>query len=252
MKSLRSLMESAGLGHFRARATVPAMLAVSAVLGLLFFALSGIPAFGFAGLVFGLIGTVEGLFGVARVREQSVTAALPEVVESLASAVSSGHSLSTAFADLAQHGPKALSKSISAMVRLDELGIPFDECLNWLRVELSDVNADSLIELLIASTESGGVGLVENLTRFAASLRAELVIRGELQAKQGWVTGTAKLALSAPWIVAWMLSRRAEAASFYCSAQGSFVLFIGLLVCVGAYLLIVRFGRLAKPMRVFA
>jgi tight adherence protein B len=252
MKSLQSLTEAAGLGHFPARATIRAMVAVSAVIGCLFFALSGIPAFGFAGLVFGLIGTLEGLFGVARAREQSVTSALPEVVESLASAVSSGQSLSTAFEDLAKHGPKALSKSISAMVRLDELGIPFDECLNWLRVELSDVNADSLIELLIASNESGGVGLVENLTHFAANLRAELVIRGELQAKQGWVTGTAKLALIAPWIVAWMLSRRAEAASFYCSSLGDCVLFIGLLVCVGAYLLIVRFGRLAKPVRVFA
>ena len=252
MKAFKDLLGASGLGHFAPRVAALAMFAVALVAGIITFALSGIPAFGLAGIAFGLIGVAEVLVGIALAREQAVTAALPEVLESLASAVASGQDLSSAFADLAVHGPKVLAKSFASLVRLDEKGIPFDECLQWLRVELSDVNADTLIEVIIASLDSGGVGLVENLSKSAANLRAEIVTRGELQAKQGWVAGTAKLALVAPWAVAWMLSRRPEALDFYSSVKGSLVLVVGLVICVGAYLLISRFGRISKPVRVFA
>jgi tight adherence protein B len=134
---------------------------------------------------------------------------------------------------------------------MDDLGYPFEACLDWLRVELANVHADNLIELLKACGESGGYGLVESLMRTSANLRSDLIVHGELQAKQGWVAGTAKLAVFAPWLVAWMLSRRPEAFDFYNSAVGNSILLGGLGLCVLAYILINRFGRQAQPRRVF-
>jgi tight adherence protein B len=252
MKQLRESFDAAGLGHFRSSAIATWIIGGSLALGLAAFLISGVAGFGLAACVYCSMAILEGLRVVGDLRKSAVTAALPELVEGIASALSAGQDLPSAFADAAAQGPKALRRSIGEMIALDELGHSFEDCLRWLRVELSDVSADTVIELLLVSLKTGGFGLVGNLARMATNLRGDLAHRGEIQAKQGWVTGTAKLAILAPWVIAVMLSGRSEAMSFYASASGTLILASGLTVCVFAYWLVNRFGRLAEPRRVFA
>jgi tight adherence protein B len=72
-----------------------------------------------------------------------------------------------------------------------------------------------------------------------------------LETKQGWVTGTAKLALVAPWIIVLFLVSRPENADIYNTNEGLTILLLGLTVSLVAYRLIGVLGNLAKPKRVF-
>lgn len=251
MRWFKSLLAEAGLGHFSAMRL--GLLAIAT----LFFAslavakLTGLAGIGVAAFFLGFALAIEMLKSVAKARYNALIGALPEVCESLASAVASGQELNSAIADLAANGPKTTRKSFEAWIRLDELGIPTDQTLDWLSVELSNVYADQLVQLLRVSVKSGGFGLVSNLGRLASSLRQQVALHGELQAKQGWVTGTAKLALAAPWAIVYLLGLRGQNSSFYNSAVGMTLLITGLGVCLFAYLLIGILGRMPASRRVF-
>jgi tight adherence protein B len=97
---------------------------------------------------------------------------------------------------------------------------------------------------------SGGIGYLESLREQALRTRQEIALWGELDSKQGWVTGTAKLAIIAPWIIVATLSTRSENVAIYNTPEGIGVLLAGLLVSLVAYRLVVLMGNLSKPKRV--
>jgi tight adherence protein B len=75
---------------------------------------------------------------------------------------------------------------------------------------------------------------------------------GQLESKQGWVSGTAKLAVASPWIIVAMLSIRPENAAIYNSTSGAVVLLVGFLISIGAYRVIHLMSLLPQQPRVFA
>jgi tight adherence protein B len=81
--------------------------------------------------------------------------------------------------------------------------------------------------------------------------RSEIATWGELESKQGWVSGTAKLAIVAPWIIVSILSSRVENVAIYNTSEGLSVLLTGLVVSAIAYRLVAVLGYLSKPKRVF-
>ena len=84
----------------------------------------------------------------------------------------------------------------------------------------------------------------------ALRTRSEIALWGELDSKQGWVTGTAKLAIAAPWIIVATLAARSENVEIYSTTEGTGVLVAGLLVSLTAYRLVGLMGSLSKPSRV--
>ena len=98
---------------------------------------------------------------------------------------------------------------------------------------------------------SGGAGYIESLNSQAKITRSDIATWGELESKQGWVTGTAKLALAAPWLVVVFLTSRPENVKIYNSNEGLTILLVGLTVSLIAYRLIGVLGNLTKPKRVF-
>jgi tight adherence protein B len=108
-----------------------------------------------------------------------------------------------------------------------------------------------LIELIRLVHLSGGAGYLDSLRAQAQNTRSEIATWGELESKQGWVTGTAKLALVAPWIIVLFLSSRPENVEIYNTNEGLAILLLGLTVSLVAYRLIGLLGNLAKPKRVF-
>jgi tight adherence protein B len=108
------------------------------------------------------------------------------------------------------------------------------------------------LELLGLVSEAGGAGLLSSLREQVRLVRQELAFSGEIASKLGWITGTAKIAVGAPWLIVAMLSTRPENATAYASTAGSLVLIVGLFVSVFAFKLVQTLGVLPESPRVFA
>ncbi len=124
--------------------------------------------------------------------------------------------------------------------------------LDALKGRLADPVADRIVETLRMAREVGGAELPTVLRGLAASLRAELAVRAEAEARQSWVVGAARLGVGAPWVVLLLLGSRPEAASAYNSPLGLLVLGVGFVVTVVAYRLMIAVGRLPEEQRWFA
>ena len=252
MRTLRLRLEAAGLGHID-----PPKLLVVWGLGIFLAAgvmvkVTGLLAIGLATVFLGIAFSFELVILRARARQSTLVSVLPQVCESLSSAVNTGLDLQQAFGDLALAGPKQIRKSLSLFCSQLDLGVQFEDALDWLKIELGHCDADQLIELLRLSRTSGGIGLSANLNRLSVQLRQKSALEGELSAKQGWVAGTAKLALATPWLIVLMLGARHENSLAYNSPSGLTVLAIGLFICLVAYGVINVVSTLPQPKRVYA
>jgi tight adherence protein B len=85
----------------------------------------------------------------------------------------------------------------------------------------------------------------------ATQLRQEQALLGQVLAKQGWVSGSAKVALVAPWLIALVLIQLPQNKAAFASELGAVVLVFGLLLSGVAYALVNRMGALSLPGRIF-
>jgi tight adherence protein B len=194
---------------------------------------------------------VEALNIRAKRRSDSLVKIWPEVIESLQSAATSGLGLIESIDEVAQLGPTQVRRQFSSLVQKLDNGESFDSSLDWLKREFGQLQADRLIELIRVVHSSGGIGYVSSLKDQAQITRSEIATWGELESKQGWVSGTAKLAIIAPWIIVSILSSRVENVAIYNTSEGLSVLLTGLAVSAIAYRLVAVLGHLSKPQRVF-
>jgi tight adherence protein B len=251
-RAFRLRLAAAGLGHVKASWLLVTWFTCLVLASLIAVRLSGLTALGLAVAFLGSALSYETLLFRDKSRRDTLVAVLPQICESLSSAVSTGLDLQVAFADLAAAGPKPTRNSLQEVSRQLDHGVQFEVAMEWLKADFAVSQADLLIELLKLTRTSGGVGLVGNLNRLAHQLRQQAALSGEIGAKQGWVTGTAKLALATPWLVVLMLGTRPENALAYNSQWGLIILSIGLALCLVAYLIINLVSVLPQPKRVFA
>lgn len=222
------------------------------MVGILIYEVTEISALA-ASVAVGLVGLLlEALNSRAIARRAAVEALWPEVLDSIISAISSGSSLTESLLELADHGPISLRVHFQAFRQNAEGGKPLVVALESLKRALGSAHSDRLIELLALVSEAGGAGLVESLRNQVKLARADLAFSGELTSRLGWITGTAKIAVGAPWVVVALLASRPENASAYSSAEGSIVLFFGLALSIFAFRLVKNFGVLTRNPRVFA
>lgn len=126
------------------------------------------------------------------------------------------------------------------------------DALDSLKAELGQAHADRLCEMLRVVSATGTETLGSSLRAQAGQIRNELSVLGQIESKQSWVAGTAKLAVIAPWVIVAMLSMRGENAELYNSAGGAMILFIGFIVSVFAYRLVHLLGVLPSQPRVWS
>lgn len=251
MNSLRSLAARAGLGHFPAGVILVFITCLSVLAGAILISALQLIALGIAGGLLVALAQLEVLRAVANRRAETVNASLPQVVESLHSAVSAGIPILDAFADLASAGPRATRPVFTKAKEMAESGSSLTAILDWLKDDFGHYQADQLCELLRHSQSSGGMSLARNLGELADQIRTDAATLGEVQAKQGWVVGIAKLALATPWLVVAMLGTRPENAILYNSPTGLALLLGGLIACILAFAAIQRMAKLPEPRRVF-
>jgi tight adherence protein B len=204
-------------------------------------------------LVFGLFGFTLPWLQVRRLaakRTADLREVWPEVVDNLASAVRAGLSLPEALAALSSRGPEVLRPPFARFAVEYRSTGRFSACLDRLKDDLGDPVGDRIVETLRVAREVGGTDLGRVLRTLATFLREDARARAELETRQGWVVSAARLAVAAPWAVLLLLATQSTTLAAYDSPLGTAILLTGGVVCVVAYRLMLRIGRLPVDVRV--
>ena len=249
---LRPLLTSAGLGDvspagFAVVCVVSAFTATTVVL----VASRTLPV----ALVFGAMGgylPVAVLKGRARRRQRDFAEVWPEAVDNLASAVRAGLSLPEALAALSERGPEPLREAFRGFALDYQVSGRFSEALDRLKDRLSDPVGDRVVESLRVAREVGGGDLGRLLRSLSGFLRDDARTRSELESRQAWTVNGARLAVAAPWLVLLLMCFQPEVIHRYSTAAGVVVLAAGALMCVVAYRVMVRIGRLPIERRILS
>lgn len=190
--------------------------------------------------------------GRARRRQRELADVWPEAVDNLASAVRAGMSLPDALSALAIRGPEPLREAFDAFALDYQVTGRFGDCLDRLKVRLADPVGDRVVEGLRIAREVGGGELGRLLRNLSGYLRDEARTRSELESRQAWTVNGARLAVAAPWLVLLFMSFQSEVIRRYASPTGAFVLAFGAALCVVAYRLMMRIGRLPTERRILS
>ncbi|MEP6814939.1 MAG: type II secretion system protein F, partial [Marmoricola sp.] len=83
-------------------------------------------------------------------------------------------------------------------------------------------------------------------------LRDDARTRSELESRQTWTISGARLAVAAPWLVLLLLCFQRAVISRYSSTAGVVVLGGGAVLCLVAYRLMMRIGRLPVERRIMS
>jgi len=200
--------------------------------------------------VFGFFAPVLVLRRMRRRRQVALRELWPEAIDNLASAVRAGMSLPEGLSALGLRGPAELRAPFGRFGAAYRASGRFGECLDALKDDLADPVGDRVCETMRVAREVGGSDLGSVLRTLSELLRSDARTRSELETRQGWVVNAARLAVAAPWVVLLLLGTQSTTLQAYDSARGSLLLAIGAAVCVVAYRIMLRIGRLPEDQRV--
>lgn len=176
----------------------------------------------------------------------------PDLCDLLIASVRAGMSLPDAVASLAESAPTAVRPAFAAFARdLAASGL-FAASVDRLKASLADPVADRIVETLRMAREVGGTELTAVLRALSASVRADVALRAEVEARQSWIRGAAVLGVVAPWAILALLALRPEGAEAYGSPEGVVLILAGAGVSLVAHRIMLRIGRLPEPRRWFA
>ena len=246
------LLTRAGLGHVSPTAFTVLCVLCGGVAALLMQAVTDTPP------VAVLFGVMAGFLPVSVVsgrsgrRQRDFAEVWPEAVDNLASAVRAGLSLPDALAQLAVRGPEPLRPSFDAFALDYQVTGRFGECLDRLKERLADPVGDRVVEGLRIAREVGGGELGRLLRNLSGYLRDEARTRSEMEARQAWTVNGARLAVAAPWLVLLLMSFQTGVVRRYASPAGTLVLLVAAVVCLVAYRLMMRIGRLPTERRILS
>ena len=179
-------------------------------------------------------------------------AAWPDAVDHLAAGVRAGMSLPEAVAALGRRGPEQLRPYFDQFGRDHASSGRFDDALDRLKSRLADPTGDRVVEALRLTRHVGGRDLGRVLRSLSGFLRDDLRTRGELESRQSWTVNGARLAVAAPWLVLLSMAGRPDVVDRYSTPTGGLIVVGGAVVCVVAYQVMMRIGRLPSERRVFA
>lgn len=185
-------------------------------------------------------------------RQREHAEAWPDAVDHLASAVRAGLSLPEALIQLGERGPEPLREPFTQFGRDYGSTGRFAESLDRLKERLADPVGDRVVEALRIAREVGGGDLGRLLRSLSGFLRDDLRTRGEIESRQSWTIGAARLAVAAPWLVLLSMSLQRDVISRFASPSGVVLLVTGAGTCLVAYRLMVRLGRLPVERRILA
>lgn len=248
----RQLLARAGLGDVSV-ASLTALCVVLAVVA--FVVIQAVSRTVPVAVVFALMAGYAPIAVVkqrAAKRQREFAEVWPDAVDNLASAVRAGLSLPDALSALGTNGPEALRDSFDQFALDYQVTGRFHESLDRLKVRLADPVGDRVVEGLRIAREVGGGELGRLLRNLSGYLRDEARTRSEMESRQAWTVNGARLAVAAPWVVLLLMSFQSGSVTAYSSGAGVVVLAIGAALCLAAYRLMMRIGRLPVERRILA
>ncbi|TCO47043.1 tight adherence protein B [Kribbella antiqua] len=246
----RDLLASAGIEGVTPGAFIGACLITGLVGFVVMFVVSSAWP---VGVVFGVIAggmPVAVVRSRARKRLAEFRELWPDVVDNIASAVRAGLSLSEALAQVGERGPLPLREPFRRFGADYASTGRFADSLDRLKARLADPVGDRVVEALRIAREVGGGDLGRLLRSLSTFLRDDARTRSELESRQSWSVNGARVAVAAPWLVLALLSFQGDVIQRYNSPIGALIIGVGAIVCVVAYRLMLRIGRLPEPERV--
>jgi tight adherence protein B len=159
-------------------------------------------------------------------------------------------SLPEGLSALSARGPAPLRPPFARFSSAYRASGRFADCLDALKSDLADPVGDRVCETMRVAREVGGSDLGSVLRTLSELLRSDARTRSELETRQGWVVNAARLAVGAPWAVLLLLGTQSTTLRAFNTASGSMLLAIGAGVCVLAYRIMLRIGRLPEERRV--
>lgn len=252
LDGLRVRLAQAGLG--RVAVGVPLAISVlsGVVAGAVVLAVAPVPVLALGAAALGAALPLAVLSARARALRKALRLAWPDLVDHLVSGIRAGVPLAEAVGALAEVGPAETRLAFRAFERRALGSGNLTSALDALKDDLADPIADRIAETLKMAREVGGSELPAVLRALATSLRADAAVRAEVEARQSWVRGAARLGVVAPWVVLLLLASRPEAAAAYNSPAGIVLLAVGLAVTLVAYRIMIALGRLPDERRWFA
>jgi tight adherence protein B len=244
------LIAEAGIEAVTSRQLLVSCAGAGAFVALVFLVVSGTWPVALAFGAFAAYAPVALVRYRARQRRNELRELWPDAVDNLASAVRAGLSLPEALTQLGVRGPEALRHPFLRFGEDYRATGRFNECLDLLKERLADPTGDRICESLRIAREVGGSDLGRLLRTLASFLRDDARTRAELETRQSWVVNSARLAVAAPWILLGLLSVRTESIRAFNAPSGWVVLAVGGALCLVAYRLMLRLGRLPVEGRV--
>jgi tight adherence protein B len=249
---LRALLQRAGVEGVTPGGVVLLSVASALLSSLVMLAVSRtVPV----ALVFAVLGgylPIAVLKGRARRRQREFAELWPEAVDNLASAVRAGLSLPEALTQLGSRGPEPLREPFVKFGRDYQASGRFGDSLDLLKQRLADPVGDRVCEALRIARDVGGGDLGRMLRALSGFLRDDARTRSELESRQAWTVNGARLAVAAPWLVLILMSFQSETIQRYQRPAGVAILAGGAAVCVAAYRLMTRLGRLPVERRILS
>jgi tight adherence protein B len=246
------LLARAGLAEVSVSGFVLLCLATGVLTAFLMQLVSGTPP---VALAFGAMAgwlPVATVSARARRRHREFAEVWPEAVDNLVSAVRAGMSLPDALAGLGARGPEPLRAAFDQFALDYQVTGRFGESLDQLKTRLADPVGDRVVEGLRVAREVGGGELGRLLRNLSGYLRDDVRTRSELESRQAWTVNGARLAVASPWLVLLFMSFQSEVVHRYASPGGVVVLTVGAGLCVVAYRLMMRIGRLPVERRILS
>jgi tight adherence protein B len=244
------LLRQAGIDGVGPAQLLGGQLLSAVVVGAIVLAMTATLAVAACFALFGFFGPIMVLQRMRRRRQVALRELWPEAVDNLASAVRAGMSLPEGLSALALRGPEALRPAFARFGSAYRARGRFGECLDALKDDLADPVGDRVCETMRVAREVGGSDLGTVLRTLSELLRSDARTRAELETRQGWVVNAARLAVAAPWIVLLLLGTQSSTVRAYNSTGGVVLLAVGAAVCVVAYRVMLRIGRLPQERRV--
>jgi tight adherence protein B len=200
--------------------------------------------------VFGFFAPTLVVRRMRRRRQVALRELWPEAIDNLASAVRAGMSLPEGLSALAIRGPAELRPPFARFGAAYRTSGRFGDCLDALKDDLADPVGDRVCETMRVAREVGGSDLGTVLRTLSELLRSDARTRAELETRQSWIVNAARLAVAAPWAVLLLLGTQSTTLQAYDSTGGTLLLAGGAGVCVLAYRIMLRIGRLPEDRRV--
>ena len=187
-----------------------------------------------------------------RERAQAQLATLwPELLDHMISGLRSGLSIAETLAGLARRGPE-ISRPIFKECQSQLLsGADIEQIFRFIKEQFNDPVADQVCEVLDFARGTGSRDTAITLRTLGDFIRSDIAVRGEIQAKLGWVKNSAVVAAVAPWILLVILSAQPSTVQAFSTGTGILILLFGVAMSGVAYFWMSRVGRVESVPRIF-